>query len=125
MSLEKTFYQNLKLFLKDLVIVFPEDDELMQFLTTSINLAIIEDTDYEIIKRFYTSMGPIKDQIYNRDISIFTLDPGLYWPMSSYEYRLFIKINASWNTFTPHNQNIMWEYIQLLYTLSDKIINKR
>jgi len=41
--MEKNFYKNLKLFLKDLVVLFPEDDECIQMITTGINLAIIDD----------------------------------------------------------------------------------
>ena len=52
--MDKIFYKNLKLFLKDLIIVFPEDDEALQIISTTINLAIIEDTDNSIIKKFYT-----------------------------------------------------------------------
>ena len=41
--MEKNFYKNLKLFLKDLVVLFPEDDEPIQMVTTAINLAIVDD----------------------------------------------------------------------------------
>ena len=37
----KTFYKTLKSFLKELVIVFPENDEELILLTTSLNLKII------------------------------------------------------------------------------------
>ena len=37
--------------------------------------------------------------------------------------KLFTKINNNWDTFTEHNKNILWEYIQLLYVLSKNIIN--
>ena len=46
--MEKNFYKNLKFFLKDLIIVFPEDDEAIQMVTTSINLAIIDDDENAI-----------------------------------------------------------------------------
>ena len=51
--MEKIFYKNLKLFLKDLIVVFPEDDDAIQIISTSINLAIIDDGGNEIIKRFF------------------------------------------------------------------------
>jgi hypothetical protein len=121
--MEKEFYANLKLFLKDLIIVFPDDDETIQVISTSINLAIIEDDSYKIIKKFYTALTPLEDKIKSKNSDIFATDPGDYWPPSSYEYRLFSKIHDNWNTFSNHNQNILWDYINYLYILSKNIIN--
>jgi len=122
--MEKTFYKNLKFFLKDLIIVFPEDDEAIQMVTTSINLAIIDDDDNAIIKKFYESMSPLENLILTKNNQIFQTDPNEYWPPSSYESKLFVKINANWETFSSHNKNTLWEYIQVLYMLSKQITNK-
>jgi hypothetical protein len=121
--MDKSFYKNLKCFLKDLIIVFPEDDESIQYITTSINLAMVDDEDYSIINKFYTSLKPLEQLIFVKDNEIFNTDPGNYWPASSYEYRLFSKINLNWHTFSDHNKKILWDYIQLLYLLSKNIIN--
>jgi len=121
--MEKIFYKNLKEFLKDLIVVFPEDDEAIQLISTSINLAIIDDDNNKIIKKFYGSLNTLEHEIDNRDEIIFSVDASNYWPPSSYEYKLFSKINTNWGTFSDHNKNILWEYIQLLYLLSKKIIN--
>ena len=120
--MEKLFYKNLKLFLKDLIVVFPDDDETIQIISTSINLAIIDDDSQKIIKKFYNSLFPLENKIITQDISIFSMDPTTYWPSSSYECRLFTKINDNWESFTDHNKNILWEYIQLLFVLSKNII---
>jgi hypothetical protein len=122
--MEKEFYKNLKLFLKDLVVVFPEDDEALQIISTTINLAIIEDTDKLIIKKFYNSLLPIESQIYNKDNIIFSSDIAKYWPQSSYEYRLFSKIQQNFDSFSQHNQNILWDYIIVLFKLAKSIIEK-
>ena len=121
--MDKIFYKNLKLFLKDLIVVFPEDDDAIQIISTSINLAIVDDDSQKIIKKFYNSLLPLEEYITNQDICIFSMDPTIYWPSSSYECKLFTKINNSWDTFTEHNKNILWEYIQVLYVLSKNIIN--
>jgi hypothetical protein len=121
--MDKQFYKNLKQFLKELIIVFPEDDEKLQILSTTINLAIIDDDDHKIIKKFYTSLSPLEENIYKRDISIFSSEISKYWPETSYEYRLFYKIQENWETFTEHNKSILWDYIIVLYTLSKKILN--
>jgi hypothetical protein len=120
--MEKIFYKNLKEFLKDLVVVFPEDDEPIQMITTAINLAIVDDDNKQIIKEFYKSLSPLEHHINTQDTSIFQMDPANYWSQSSYEYKLFLKINSNWHTFSDHNKNILWEYIQLLYMLSKNII---
>ena len=123
-QMEKLFYKNLKLFLKDLIVVFPDDDETIQIISTSINLAIIDDDDSQkIIKKFYNSLLPLENKIIAQDVSIFSMDPTTYWPSSSYECRLFTKINDNWESFTDHNKNILWEYIQLLFVLSKNIID--
>lgn len=119
--MDKLFYKNLKLFLKDLIVVFPEDDEAIQILSTSINLSIIDDEDNKIIKKFYKALSTLEEHINTRNNIIFSMDPIEYWQVSSYEYRLFSKINQNWETFSSHNKNILWEYIQLLYTLSKNL----
>ena len=120
----KQFYTNLKLFLKDLVIVFPEDDEDLQLVTTSLNLAIIDDTDNEIIFSFYGSLNTLEHEIIERDISIFSKDPAAYWDLDSYQYKLFTKLNDNWKTFTDENQKTIWDYIQVLYGLSKQFTLK-
>ena len=81
--MEKQFYKNLKLFLKDLIVVFPEDDESLQVISTTINLAIMDDDDHMIIKKFYTSLQPLESQIYNKDILVFSSNITKYWPENS------------------------------------------
>lgn len=123
MSMEKNFYKNLKLFLKDLVVLFPEDDESIQMITTALNLAIVDDDEKLIIKEFYNSLSPLETLILNQDNTIFQKNPADYWSISSYEYRLFSKIHTNWDTFSDHNQGMLWQYIQYLYMLSKNIIS--
>jgi hypothetical protein len=118
--MDKQFYKNLKEFLKDLVIIFPEDDEVLQIASTSITLAIIEDTDKIIINKFYKSLFPLETQIKNKDISVFSSET--HFPPNSYEAQLFFKIQQNWETFSEHNKTILWDYISLLYSLS-KMLN--
>ena len=119
---QKTFYKNLKLFLKELVVVFPENDDELQIITTSINLAIIEN-DQTILKNFYSSLKKLEEFIYRRDDTLFKSDPSVYWDTSSYEYQLFTKLHTNWDTFSSHNKKIIWDYIQVLYTISLKCCN--
>jgi len=114
----KQFYKNLKSFLKELIVVFPEDDEDLQTVTTYINLAIVDDDNNEIIKKFYTAFYSVERELINRDNTIFDK---INWESSSYEYQLFVKLNSNWNTFSENNKSVIWDYITLLYKLS-KII---
>ena len=113
----KTFYKTLKSFLKELVIVFPDNDEELILLTTSLNLKIIED-DEDILLKFYTTFEPLEELIINHDISLFN-KMGI-----SLSNDLFIKLNDQWNTFSDNNKTVIWDYIILLYRLSKQSVNK-
>jgi len=121
--MEKNFYKNLKLFLKDLIVLFPEDDESIQLITTAINLAIVDDDNKDIIKEFYKSLSPLENHVLNQDVSIFQMNPADFWSITSYEYKLFSKIHTNWDTFSDHNQGMLWQYIQYLYILSKNILS--
>lgn len=115
----KEFYKQLKSFLKELIVVFPEDDDDLQIVTTSINLAIIDDDTNQIIVKFYNALLPVKQLISNRDKNIFE---EISWDFSSYEYKLFTKLKTNWETFTENNKKVIWDYIQILYLLSEQFI---
>jgi len=111
--MDKEFYKQLKAFLKELVIVFPEDDDELQLVTTSINLAIIDEND--LITKFYNSLSHLEDKIFLRN-RVFIND--IHWDSSRYEYQLFSKLNEQWETFSEVNQNVIWDYIHVLFALS-------
>ena len=116
----KEFYKQLKSFLRELIVVFPEDDDALLAITTSLNLAIIDDDCNEIAIKFYTVLNPHEKLILKRDKSIFTK---IKWDSLSYESNLFEKLNSQWNTFSETNQTVIWEYINVLYILSKYTIN--
>jgi hypothetical protein len=115
----KEFYKQLKSFLKELVVVFPENDDELQTIATSINLAIVDDDVNDIIIEFYRSLNPHQQEISNRDIVLFDK---IKWDTKSYEYSLFVKLKTNWNTFTENNKNVIWEYINILYMLSKSFV---
>jgi hypothetical protein len=85
----------------------------------SINLAIIDDDSNEIIGRFYNSLQPLEREINNRDTGLFNK---IVWVHDTYEYRLFTKLKNSWNNFSENNKTVIWEYINILYTISLNVI---
>jgi hypothetical protein len=111
----KEFYKQLKSFLKELVVVFPEEDDELQTIATSINLAIVDDDANDIIIAFYRTLNPYRQEIVQHDTILFDK---IDWDPKSYEYRLFTKIKSDWNTFTDNNKNVIWEYINVIYALS-------
>jgi hypothetical protein len=115
----KEFYKQLKSFLKELVVVFPEDDDDLQIVTTSINLAIIDDDSNQIVVKFYNALLPVQQLISDRNKNIFEK---INWDFSSYEHKLFTKLKTQWETFTDNNKKVIWDYIQILYLLSEQFI---
>jgi hypothetical protein len=111
----KEFYKQLKSFLKELVVVFPEEDDELQTIATSINLAIIDDDANDIIIAFYRTLNPYQKEIVEQNTILFDK---IQWDQTTYEYRLFTKIKSDWNTFTDNNKNVIWEYINVIYSLS-------
>jgi len=115
MTERKEFYRQLKSFLRELVVVFPENDDDLLTVTTSINLAIIDDDTDEIIYKFYNTLNQVEREIHTRSDSIFDK---MQWDSSTYEYNLFQKLKTGWSTFTENNKRVIWDYIQVLYQLS-------
>ena len=111
----KEFYKQLKSFLKELVVVFPEEDDDLQTISTSINLAIVDDDANDIIVAFYRTLNPHGREIVEQNTILFDK---IDWDHKSYEYRLFTKIKSNWNTFTENNKNVIWQYINVIYSLS-------
>lgn len=111
----KEFYKQLKSFLKELIVVFPEEDDELQTIATSINLAIVDDNENDIILAFYRTLNPYRQEIVEQNTILFDK---IDWDRKTYEYRLFTKIKSNWNTFTENNKNVIWEYINVIYALS-------
>ena len=113
------FYKNLKSFLKDLIAVFPEDEEIL-IITSSINIFSMDD-DLHLINKFYTSLSPLESLINNRDNSFFLMEHSFNKSI----LKLFNKLNFCWVQLSETNQKIVWDYIQVIYNLSkDFNLNK-
>ena len=118
MADRKEFYKQLKSFLRELVVVFPENDDDLLTITTSINLAMMDDDCNEIIIKFHNALKVAETEIFARDSSIFNNACAFNWEKSTYEYELFDKLHRRWDTFTDNDKNVIWDYIILLYCLS-------
>jgi len=111
------FYKQLKLFLKVLNYVFPEDDDL-KVITSSILIFSMDDVENELVQKFYTSLCPLEKIIYIRDDNFFYIDHSVYWKKTSQQFQLFTKLNYYWEQLGQKNKKIIWDYIYVLYNLS-------
>ena len=115
--LASRFYKHLKEFMKDLIGVFPEDREI-KIISSSINIASMDDEDNELIYGFNNALKPLEHLIENRNDDLFNQDPSLYWPDGSNQYQLFSKLNIYWDSLNDTNRKIVWDYIQVIYSIS-------
>lgn len=107
-----TFQQELKSFLKNLIKVFPEDRDL-KMITSSLNIALMDDPDNKIINGFYKTLSPFEEYIDTRDQRFF-------YEYTSSEIPLFSKLNSYWEMLDTDNRKIVWDYLQVLFLLSKK-----
>ena len=120
-TISNKFYKHLKEFMKDIIMVFPDDREI-KMISSSINIATIDDEEYEIIYSFHKALKPLETLIVNRNDDLFNNDPSIYWENGSNQYQLFSKLNVYWDSVNDINKKIIWDYIQLLYSLSTQIL---
>ncbi len=117
--MEKLFYSNLKEFLKDLISVFPEDDEL-KIITSSINIAMVDDPEYEIIKEFYITLNPFEQLIHTKNVYFFEVNT-VHSKKGSNQFKFFTKLNSVWNEIDNINKDKVWDYLTVVYGLSKNI----
>ena len=115
------FYKHLKEFMKDLIMVFPDDREI-KMISSSINIATVDDEEYELIHAFNNALTPLDSLIVNRNDDLFNQDPSIYWENGSNQYQLFSKLNIYWESMNDINKKIIWDYIQLIYSLSKQFV---
>jgi hypothetical protein len=111
------FYKHLKEFMKDLINVFPDDREI-KVISSSINIASMDDEDNDLIYSFRDALYPLDKFIVSRDDNLFKQDPSIYWKTGSNQYQLFDKLNIYWESLNDINKKIVWDYIQLVYSLA-------
>ena len=111
------FYKHLKEFMKDLIMVFPDDREI-KVISSSINIATVDDEDYELIHGFNKALKPLEELILTRNDNLFNQDPCMYWEDGSNQYQLFSKLNVYWASTNNINRKIIWDYLQLIYSLA-------
>jgi hypothetical protein len=110
------FHTELKSFLKNLCATFENDRELLM-ITSSIHVALMNDDDDEVIAKFYTLLTPFATMIESRDPNFFYQNHAAHT-----DYKLFKKLNVYWEQLSAKDQQVVWDYLQVLYKLCSKLI---
>ena len=108
------FYKHIKEFMKDLIKVFPDDREI-KVISSTINIASMDDEENELISAFKDALTPLDTYIVKRDDLLFKQEPSVYCKINSNQYQLFSKLHIYWDSLNETNRKIVWDYIQVIY----------
>lgn len=115
------FNKQLKAFLKALIQVFPDDRDIKK-ISSALNIAMMDDPNEVIMQQFYAIMQPHKSLIDTHDPRFFTQDSENFFKASAvdknnvHQYNLFTKLHTYWDDLSSENQQIVWEYIDVLFS---------
>lgn len=118
MSYRDTFAKELKAFLKELIVVFPDDRDI-KMISSTLNIAMMdipEDPSKDVVHRLYSALAPYDDLIQLRD-------PQFFVRAQQYDadVPLFSKLSYYWDNLADDNRRCVWDYIHVLYHLAKKI----
>lgn len=117
-QIEAKFHKHLKSFMKDLILVFPEDRDV-RVMSSSLNIAMLDDPDNAIINGFYETIRPHEQLVLDKDDAFFYNSPDMVVAKAiPAQFQLFNKLNIYWETLNAENRNTVWTYFQLLYCLA-------
>lgn len=114
-----TFYRELKAFLKDLIKVFPDDRD-MKVISSTLNIAMMDDPNDKIVKGFYKTLLPQEDLIDRRDPAFFYEVNGASFGNDT-AASLFNKLHLYWESLNEANRKVVWDYIQVLFLVAKTI----
>lgn len=111
------FYNNFYDFANQLLAVFPDDTDILAYKTS---LALIQKTNPVLaIKELHTYLLPYAAMITNRNSDFF-----LRKDYSEYQEQvsssLIEKLKTLWSGLSDTNRKIVWDYVNLLFTISQK-----
>ena len=112
--LASKFYKHIKEFMKDLITVFPDDREI-KVISSTINIASMDDEEHELISAFKEALTPLDTYIVDRDDQLFKQEPSSFCNINSNQYQLFSKLHVYWDSLNETNRKIVWDYIQVIY----------
>jgi hypothetical protein len=106
------FYKELRAFMKDLIKVFPDDREI-KLISSSLNIAIMDDPDDKVITAFYDAINPCKNYIHSKNEELF------YNKIIKSDIALFSQLGEYWSKLDASNKDIVWAYLKVLHSLCE------
>ena len=103
------FHKELRSFMKDLIKVFPHDRDI-RLVSSSINIAIMDDPEDKVINEFYNSMNPYETYVHTKNDRLF-LDK-----IIKSDIPIFSHLEDYWSKLDHTNKAGVWAYIGVLYT---------
>ena len=113
------FHTELKSFLKNLCKTFEADRDLL-VITSSLHMALMDDPKDQVIAHFREATSPYATMIEQRDPAFFYQ---AHESGTGKEYKLLTKLNVYWEELSPENRKVVWDYLQVLFKLCNKISN--
>ena len=112
-------------FIKDLIETFPDDRDF-KMCKQSFNLLLMVDAK-KPVEMFNTYAMKYKEKIILKDESFFlehdfkeelekNVDP-------NFSVELLVKLKNCWKTLTLKNKQVIWNYLELLYKIEEKVKN--
>jgi hypothetical protein len=119
------FNTELKGFLKNLILVFPDDRDIKK-ISSALNIAMMDDPEGEIAGNFLSMMNPYSNLILERNDTLFSQDPENLLQhcgaiINHYQTDLIKKLHIYWEVLNEENKEIVWEHMQNLYNLASQI----
>jgi hypothetical protein len=122
-QLTSVFNDQITLFINDLILVYPRDDDLYKFKTSIRMLSLVDES--KIIKVFKEAVyNKYKSEILEKNSEFFMNQQytELYKNNSddSFTEQLVCKIKGYWKSMSNENRDIVWKYFTTLVLICEK-----
>lgn len=122
-QLTSVFNDQITLFINDLILVYPRDDDLYKFKTSIRMLSLVDES--KIIKVFKEAVyNKYKSEILEKNSEFFMNQQytELYKNNSddSFTEQLVCKIKDYWKSMSNENRDIVWKYFTTLVLICEK-----
>ncbi len=112
------FYGQFAMFLDQLIVVFPEDSD---FPTYKSGLFLLQKTNPKLVpEQVVTHVSPFETTIRARDEDFFKTRGFPEYADDNALDLILQKMMTLWDTLTPENKAVIWDYVTLLLDLAKR-----
>lgn len=112
------FYNQFAVFLDQLIVVFPEDSD---FPTYKSGLFLLQKTNPKLVpEQVVTHVSPFEATIRARDEEFFKTRGFPEYADDNALDLILQKMMQYWDTLTPENKTVIWDYVTLLLDLAKR-----